>query len=113
MDTAEKIRLVTRPPTSEVVTTEDLDALFASNQRPKHYIGLEISGFLHLGSLVSTGYKINDFADAGMDCTVFLADWHTMINDKISGDMVFLADWYYDKQTRLPRCKNPDISSPM
>ena len=71
MDTAEKIRLVTRPPTSEVVTTEDLDALFASNQRPKHYIGLEISGFLHLGSLVSTGYKINDFADAGMDCTVF------------------------------------------
>ena len=87
MDTAEKIRLVTRPPTSEVVTTEDLDALFASNQRPKHYIGLEISGFLHLGSLVSTGYKINDFADAGMDCTVFLADWHTMINDKISGDM--------------------------
>ena len=46
MDTAEKIRLVTRPPTSEVVTTEDLDALFASNQRPKHYIGLEISGFL-------------------------------------------------------------------
>ena len=43
---------------------------FASNQRPKHYIGLEISGFLHLGSLVST-YKINDFADAGMDQVPF------------------------------------------
>ena len=102
MDTAEKIRLVTRPPTSEVVTTEDLDALFASNQRPKHYIGLEISGFLHLGSLVSTGYKINDFADAGMDCTVFLADWHTMINDKISGDMekISLISKYYEDAFR-------------
>ena len=45
MDTAEKIRLVTRPPTSEVVTTEELDALFASNQRPKHYIAGDIGIF--------------------------------------------------------------------
>ncbi|MDI1494791.1 MAG: tyrosyl-tRNA synthetase [Cenarchaeum symbiont of Oopsacas minuta] len=107
MDTVEKIKLITRPPTSEVVTYKELDVLFASNERPKHYIGLEISGFLHLGSLISTGYKINDFANAGMDCTVFLADWHTMINDKIGGDMekISIVSNYYEKafKTVCPR----------
>ena len=39
--------------------------LFDENSSPNHYIGLEISGFLHLGSLISTGFKINDFIKAG------------------------------------------------
>lgn len=75
-----------RPPTEEVVTEAELVALLETEARPSHYIGLEISGFLHLGSLVSTGYKINDLLEAGVRCTVFLADWHTMINDKLGGD---------------------------
>lgn len=87
MDTARKIELVKRPPTQEVVTEKELSELFETNSKPRHYIGLEVSGFLHLGSLISTGYKINDFVEAGMDCTVFLADWHTMINDKLGGDI--------------------------
>ena len=86
MDISEKIELVERPPTEEVVTHEELTELFNTNSAPKHYIGLEISGFLHLGSLISTGFKINDFAKAGVNCTIFLADWHTMINDKLGGD---------------------------
>ena len=52
----------------------------------KHYIGFEISGFLHLGSLLTAGYKINDFIKAGVHCTVFLADWHTLINEKLGGN---------------------------
>ena len=75
-----------RPPTEEVVTEAEMRALLESEASPRHYIGLEISGFLHLGSLVSTGYKINDLIEAGVRCTVFLADWHTMINDKLGGD---------------------------
>lgn len=86
MDVAEKVRLIARPPTEEIVREEELTRLFETNSRPRHYIGLEISGFLHLGSLISTGFKINDFARAGVDCTVFLADWHTVINDKLGGD---------------------------
>jgi tyrosyl-tRNA synthetase len=46
---------------------------------------LEISGMLHLGSLVLTGFKINDFIKARLQCTVFLADWHSYINDKLCG----------------------------
>lgn len=86
MDITEKVDLIERPPTEEVVTHDELIELFKSNSSPKHYIGLEISGFLHLGSLISTGFKINDFVKAGVKCTVFLADWHTLINDKLGGD---------------------------
>ncbi len=86
MDISEKVDLIERPPTEEVVTHDELTELFKTNSSPKHYIGLEISGFLHLGSLISTGFKINDFVKAGVNCTVFLADWHTMINDKLGGD---------------------------
>jgi tyrosyl-tRNA synthetase len=86
MDVTEKIRLVTRDPTEEVVTQEELLNLFNTNSHPKHYIGLEISGFMHLGSLILTGFKINDFIKAGVKCTVFLADWHTYLNNKLGGD---------------------------
>jgi len=86
LDISEKVDLIERPPTEEVVTHDELTELFKINSSPKHYIGLEISGFLHLGSLISTGFKINDFVKAGVNCTVFLADWHTLINDKLGGD---------------------------
>jgi tyrosyl-tRNA synthetase len=86
MDVTEKIRLVTREPTEEVITQEELLNLFNTNPHPKHYIGLEISGFMHLGSLILTGFKINDFIKAGVKCTVFLADWHTYLNNKLGGD---------------------------
>ncbi len=86
MDAEDRLELVMKEPTEEVITADELRALFQTKSRPRHYIGLEISGALHLGSLVLTGFKINDFIKAGIDTTVFLADWHTYINDKLGGD---------------------------
>jgi tyrosyl-tRNA synthetase len=86
LDVTEKFNLIVKPPTEEIVTKDELLELLKTNSQPKHYIGFEISGFLHLGSLISTGFKINDFIKAGINCTVFLADWHTLINDKLGGD---------------------------
>jgi len=99
LDIIEKIDLMERSPTEEVVTHDELVELFKTNSSPKHYIGLEISGFLHLGSLISTGFKINDFIKAGVKCTVFLADWHTLINDKLGGDWEAISKvskYYHD-----------------
>ena len=103
MDATEKINLVLRPPTEEVVTQEELLELFKTNSKPKHYIGIEISGFLHLGSLISTGFKINDFVKAGVDCTVFLADWHTLLNEKMGGNFETIrkVSKYYEDAFRL------------
>lgn len=103
MDATSKVELVTRPPTEEVVTQEELYNLFSTNSKPRHYIGLEISGFLHLGSLISTGFKINDFIKAGVDCNVFLADWHTLINDKLGGswETISRVSNYYERAFKL------------
>lgn len=110
MDVEEKISLVKRDPTEEVVTEQELENLFKTNQHPKHYIGLEISGFLHLGSLIMTGYKINDFIKAGVKCQVFLADWHTYINNKLGGDWekIRMVSKYYEDAFRLV-CPGVDI----
>jgi len=99
LDVTEKIELILKDPTEEVVTREELTNLLQTNNKPKHYIGLEISGFLHLGSLLTTGYKINDFIKAGVDCTVFLADWHTIINEKLGGneENISKVSKYYKK----------------
>ncbi len=103
MDVTEKVALIEKPPTEEIVTKEELIELLKTNSSPKHYIGIEISGFLHLGSLISTGFKINDFLKAGIHCTVFLADWHTLINDKLGGDWETISkvSKYYFKAFKL------------
>jgi tyrosyl-tRNA synthetase len=81
----EKIKLITRN-TEEVLTIEDLRNLIAFGTKLRHYIGFEISGKVHLGQgLVCMG-KVADFLKAGADCHIFLADWHTYINEKLGGD---------------------------
>src|SRR6185503_1026608 len=99
MDIEEKIALVQRPPTEEIVTLNELRTLFETRASPKHYIGLEISGKLHLGSLIIPGFKINDFIKAGIQSNVFLADWHTYINNKLNNDWALIEkiSQYYEK----------------
>jgi tyrosyl-tRNA synthetase len=103
VDLERRIELVGRSPTEEVVTLEDLRHLFEVEQRPKHYIGLEISGPLHIGSLVVTGFKLRDFVAAGVRTTIFLADWHSYINDKLGGDWerIKRAAHYYEEAFKL------------
>jgi len=110
LDITEKVDLILRPPTEEVVKQDELIELFKTNSSPKHYIGLEISGFLHLGSLISTGFKINDFTKAGVKCKIFLADWHTLINDKLGGDWETISEVskYYQDAFKLV-CPDAEI----
>ena len=99
MDEISKARLIERDSWQETVPKDGLVDLFKENSHPKHYVGIEISGFLHLGSLLSTGYKIKDFMEAGVECTVFLADWHTFINDKLGGswENISKVSKYYEE----------------
>lgn len=85
MDTEKKIQLISRA-TEEILTEEDLRRLIESGQEIKHYIGFEISGKVHLGTGLVCMQKVKDFMDAGIDCTIFLADWHAWINDKLNGN---------------------------
>ncbi len=68
------------------MTEDDLKILLDSGIKIKHYIGFEISGKIHLGTGLMSMSKVKDFMDAGIDCSIFLADWHSWINDKLGGD---------------------------
>ncbi|MBU2589346.1 MAG: tyrosine--tRNA ligase [Nanoarchaeota archaeon] len=84
MDIQKRIELIKRN-TEELLIEEDLKELL-KNSKINHYIGFEISGKIHLGSGLMCMSKVKDFMDAGINCSIFLADWHSWINDKLGGD---------------------------
>lgn len=86
MNTDDRIKLITRN-TQEVLTQEDLIALIESGTELKHYIGFEISGLVHLGTGYISMGKIADFLKAGVKCKIFLADFHSYLNNKLGGNL--------------------------
>ncbi len=42
---------------------------------------------MHIGMGLVCGGKIKDMTDQGFDFTIFLADWHSWINNKLGGDI--------------------------
>ncbi|MEM2906260.1 MAG: tyrosine--tRNA ligase [Candidatus Bathyarchaeia archaeon] len=109
MSIESKVALVRREPTEEVITEPELVELFERTRHPKHYIGYEVSGLIHLGHLYGTGVKLRDFIKAGIDCTFFMADWHSFVNNKLGGDWerIKLAARYY--QEVFSRFVGPDL----
>jgi tyrosyl-tRNA synthetase len=85
MDVESKFELAARN-TLEIVTPEELRNLLETKSKPTAYIGYEPSGFVHTGQLI-TSAKILDLQNAGVEVTIFLADWHALINDKVGGKM--------------------------
>ncbi len=86
MDVEEKFNLIKKG-TEEVLTDDDLKLYLETGIPLNHYIGFEVSGKIHLGTGIICMGKIKDFFDAGIKCSIFLADWHSYINDKLSGNM--------------------------
>lgn len=109
MDIETKMDLIKRAPTEEILVEDELKELLQTVKNPKHYIGFEISGKLHLGTLIVSGTKINDLTEAGFDCKVYLADWHSIINNKFEGDWdkILLAAKYYEEAFKFfcPKAK--------
>jgi tyrosyl-tRNA synthetase len=89
MDLEDRVGHIVRH-TAEVLTVEEVHALCARTDRPRAYIGFEPSGALTVAHLITTR-KIIDLVEAGCDVTVFLADWHAWINDKLGGDLGRIA----------------------
>lgn len=85
MDIEERFALIARN-TEEIITAEDLREVLQNKTSPTGYIGFEPSGQVHIGWMV-TAQKVRNFADAGFKFTIFLADWHAYINDKMGGDI--------------------------
>jgi tyrosyl-tRNA synthetase len=97
LDVETKIDLIKKPPTEEILIEKELRELLQTNEHPGHYQGFEISGMLHLGNFVVSGFKINDLLKAGIRCQAYMADWHSFINNKFGGDWekILAAAKYY------------------
>ncbi|HSX25000.1 MAG TPA: tyrosine--tRNA ligase [Candidatus Andersenbacteria bacterium] len=73
---------------AEIITPEEFRALIAkieSGEKVTHYIGFEISGYVHIGQGIMSALVIKDLKALGVHCTIWLADWHTSMNDKLDG----------------------------
>jgi tyrosyl-tRNA synthetase len=82
--------------------TKELEILVTnanqSGEPIKHYIGFEISGLVHIGTGISSALKIKKLTDAGVYCTIWLADYHTYLNGKLDGQFStirFVAREYF------------------
>lgn len=56
-----------------------------SRQKIRHYIGFEISGKIHIGTGMMAALTIKELTLAGVQCQIFLADYHTFLNNKLDG----------------------------
>ena len=81
----ERLELITRN-TDEVISSDELKSVLKSGKRLKSYVGFEPSGQVHLGWMIVAN-KIKDLTAAGIEMTVFLADWHAYINDKYNSNI--------------------------
>jgi len=87
METPKAIEVIKRLPTEEILTEERLEEYLKEGIKLKHYIGYEISGFVHLGTGLLCMQKVADFQEADIETNIFLADYHSWINKKLGGDL--------------------------
>jgi tyrosyl-tRNA synthetase len=98
-------------PSSDEQLDKELNLLIekanTSGQPIRHYIGFEISGKIHLGSGIMTGLKVKALQDAGVQCNIYLADFHTWINNKLDGklDTINKVSKEYFEPMMLQCCK--------
>lgn len=106
MTVDERFKLITRN-CQEVMTEEDLMVLLKSGKKINHYIGFEISGLVHLGTGLMSMGKIADFIKAGVECKIFLADFHSFLNNKLGGswENIRWASEHYFKQALIASLK--------
>ncbi len=86
MDAEEKIRIV-RGAAQELVTEDELRALFEQKPEPVAYDGFEPSGLAHLPLGVYRPLLLKEFMRAGMKFKLLLADSFAWINGKLGGDL--------------------------
>jgi len=80
MKDLEKLELI-KNNTAEIVTEDELIEVIKVKKKPVVYCGYEPTGPIHLGHFV-TIIKLMDFAKAGFEVKILLADVHALLNRK-------------------------------
>jgi tyrosyl-tRNA synthetase len=110
MSIEERMQIISKN-AEEIILEEEVRKILEEQEKPRTYIGFELSGFVHLGTGLVCGNKLKDLAKAGFETIVFLADWHSWINNKLGADMdkIKIAGEYFRKAFESLGVKGPNI----
>ncbi|MCX6802925.1 MAG: tyrosine--tRNA ligase [Candidatus Diapherotrites archaeon] len=86
METEKRLALI-ESIAEEIVTREELVQMLDSGKQLKAYDGFEPSGLAHLPFAVYRTITIQKLMDAGIDFTLYLADYFAFVNNKFDGNM--------------------------
>jgi len=86
MDAAERLELI-ESVAEEIVTRPELQQMLESGKKLKAYDGFEPSGLAHLPFAIYRSINVKKLIDAGIEFTLFLADYHAFVNNKLGGNM--------------------------
>ncbi len=87
MDWKERLELIKKPPTEEIITEEELINLLQTQEKIVAYDGFEPSGLMHLGTGLLRAIKLQDFLNAKIDFIIYIADWFAYLNNKLGGNL--------------------------
>ena len=71
----------------EVVTEEELTALYRAREHPIVYDGFEPSGRMHIAQGVLRAINVNKLTSTGCVFKFWVADWFAQLNNKMDGDL--------------------------
>ncbi|MBI5177613.1 tyrosine--tRNA ligase [Candidatus Micrarchaeota archaeon] len=117
MDVEEQVSLV-KGIAQEIVTEEELRALFEQDAHPIAYDGFEPSGLAHLPVGVYRPLLLRQLLKAGVRFKILLADSYAWINEKMAGDMEsvrLVGDYFVEvwKASGLPIGTGPGKLQPV
>ncbi len=87
MDVEAKLELFMKYPAEEIIVVDELKEMLETGHKLRHYIGFEISGYIHIGTGLYSIAKVVDLQKADVETMIFLADLHSWINNKLGGDL--------------------------
>jgi tyrosyl-tRNA synthetase len=71
----------------EVITQDELTALFTAREHPIVYDGFEPSGRMHIAQGVLRAINVNKLTQCGCLFKFWVADWFAQLNNKMGGDL--------------------------
>ncbi len=86
MDVESKLAVV-KGFAEEIVTEEELRALFETKRRIIAYDGFEPSGQIHIAQGLMRALTVNKLTSLGIHFKFWVADWFAMLNNKYDGDL--------------------------
>ena len=71
----------------EVLTVDELRALYTAREHPIVYDGFEPSGRMHIAQGVLRAINVNKLTSTGCIFKFWVADWFAQLNNKMDGDL--------------------------